>query len=77
MQEESGRCRATTSRPDDAAACWSSLAAGFDAHPPEFLAPRNLSMLMIELAVTAVLAVGMLMVILPGRIDLSAGSGVG
>ena len=34
-------------------------------------------MLMIELAVTAVLAVGMLLVILPGQIDLSAGSGVG
>ena len=53
------------------------LAAGFAAASPEFLAPRNLSMLMIELAVTAVLALGMLMVILPGQIDLSAGSGVG
>ena len=53
------------------------LAAGFAAASPEFLAPRNLTMLMIELAVTAVLALGMLMVILPGQIDLSAGSGVG
>lgn len=44
---------------------------------PQFLSPRNLSMLMIELSVTATLAVGMLLVILPGHIDLSAGSGVG
>lgn len=44
---------------------------------PEFLTPRNLSMLLIELSITAVLAVGMLVVILPGHIDLSAGSGVG
>jgi D-xylose transport system permease protein len=44
---------------------------------PQFLGPRNLSMLMIELSVTATLAVGMLLVILPGHIDLSAGSGVG
>ena len=53
------------------------LAAGFAVASPEFLSPRNLSMLMIELAVTAVLALGMLLVILPGQIDLSAGSGVG
>lgn len=44
---------------------------------PQFLSPRNLSMLMIELSVTATLAVGMLLIILPGHIDLSAGSGVG
>ena len=44
---------------------------------PHFLSPRNLSMLMIELSVTATLAIGMLLVILPGHIDLSAGSGVG
>ncbi len=43
----------------------------------QFLSSRNLSMLMIEMAVTATLAVGMLLVILPGHIDLSAGSGVG
>ena len=54
-----------------------ALAAGFAVASPEFLSPRNLSMLMIELAVTAVLALGMLLVILPGQIDLSAGSGVG
>ena len=54
-----------------------ALATGFAAVSPEFLAPRNVSMLLIELAVTAVLAMGMLLVILPGQIDLSAGSGVG
>lgn len=54
-------------------ALWSLLAL----LSPQFLSPRNLSMLMIELSVTATLAVGMLLVILPGHIDLSAGSGVG
>jgi D-xylose transport system permease protein len=53
------------------------LASGFAVASPEFLTARNLSMLLIELAVTAVLALGMLLVILPGQIDLSAGSGVG
>ena len=43
----------------------------------DFLSPRNLSMLAIELSVTATLALGMLLVILPGHIDLAAGSGVG
>ncbi len=42
-----------------------------------FLSPRNLTMLMIELSITAVLALGMLLVLLPGQIDLSVGSGVG
>jgi D-xylose transport system permease protein len=49
----------------------------FAAVHPQFVSPRNLSMLMIELSVTATLAIGMLLVILPGQIDLSAGSGVG
>src|SRR5262249_35112145 len=44
---------------------------------PVFLSPRNLSLLSIELSVTAVLALGMLIVLLPAQIDLSAGSGVG
>lgn len=44
---------------------------------PQFLGARNLSLLMTELAITATLALGMLLVILPGNIDLSAGSGVG
>jgi len=43
----------------------------------KFLSPRNLAMLSIELAVTATLAMGMLLVLLPGMIDLSVGSGVG
>jgi len=34
-------------------------------------------MLAIELSITAILALGMLLVMLPGNIDLSAGSGVG
>jgi D-xylose transport system permease protein len=44
---------------------------------PVFLSARNLSLLSVELAVTATLALGMLLVLLPGQIDLSAGSGVG
>jgi D-xylose transport system permease protein len=44
---------------------------------PVFLSARNLSLLSVELAITAVLALGMLVVLLPGQIDLSAGSGVG
>jgi len=49
----------------------------FAVREPLFLSSRNLSLLMIELSVTAILALGMLLVILPGHIDLSAGSGVG
>lgn len=44
---------------------------------PQYLSARNLSMLSVELAITATLALGMLLVILPGHIDLSVGSGVG
>ncbi len=44
---------------------------------PHFLTPRNLSMLMIELSTTALLALGMFLIILPGHIDLSVGSGAG
>src|SRR5881396_2868571 len=44
---------------------------------PQFLSARNLSLLITELSITATLAIGMLLVILPGNIDLSAGSGVG
>jgi D-xylose transport system permease protein len=43
----------------------------------QFVSARNLSLLMIDFSITATLAVGMLLVILPGHIDLSAGSGVG
>ena len=42
-----------------------------------FLSPRNFSNLMRQTAVTGILAVGMLMVIVTGQIDLSVGSVVG
>ena len=42
-----------------------------------FLSPRNLSNLFQQMAVTGVLAVGMLMIIVAGQIDLSVGSVVG
>lgn len=51
--------------------------AFFVVAAPEFLSARNLSNLMVELSITATLAMGMLLIILPGHIDLSAGSGVG
>ncbi|RMD75353.1 MAG: ATPase [Lentisphaerae bacterium] len=44
---------------------------------PNFLTSRNLSMMAIRLSYTAILALGMLLVLLPGQIDLSVGSGVG
>jgi D-xylose transport system permease protein len=53
------------------------ISAFFAVKQPVFLSARNLSLLSIELAVTAILALGMLIVLLPGHIDLSAGSGVG
>jgi D-xylose transport system permease protein len=62
---------------------WSMLVAliaiwaFFAWQQPVFLSARNLSLLSIELAVTATLALGMLLVLLPAQIDLSAGSGVG
>src|SRR5688500_11243401 len=42
-----------------------------------FLTPRNLSNLMLQTSVTGVIAVGMLMVIVSGNIDLSVGSVLG
>lgn len=42
-----------------------------------FLTPRNLSNLMTQMSVTAILAVGMLMLIVSGNIDLSVGSVLG
>ena len=42
-----------------------------------FLTPRNLSYLMKQMSVTGILAVGMLMVIVSGNIDLSVGSVLG
>lgn len=54
-----------------------ALGVFFGLLSPQFLSARNLSMLTIEFAITSVLSLGMLLVILPGHIDLSAGSGVG
>jgi D-xylose transport system permease protein len=42
-----------------------------------FVSARNLSQLAIELSATAVLSLGMLLIIVPGHIDLSVGSGLG
>jgi D-xylose transport system permease protein len=42
-----------------------------------FVGSRNLSYLAVDFSITAILALGMLLVILPGHIDLAAGSGVG
>lgn len=42
-----------------------------------FLQPRNLSNLMTQMSVTGIIAVGMLMVIVSGNIDLSVGSVLG
>lgn len=54
-----------------------AIVAFFTIRSPSFLGARNLSMLCIELSITAVLALGMLLVIVPAEIDLSVGSGVG
>src|SRR5438128_4871099 len=53
------------------------ICAFFAIVSPQFLSARNLSLLATELSITATLAVGMLLAMLPGNIDLSAGSGVG
>lgn len=44
---------------------------------PTFVSARNLSNLAVELSITAILSLGMLLIILTGHIDLSIGSGVG
>jgi D-xylose transport system permease protein len=56
-----------------------AIVAFFALHPKgsQFLSPQNLSNLSIELSITATLALGMLLILLPGMIDLSVGSGVG
>jgi D-xylose transport system permease protein len=53
------------------------IAVYFYTQDSRFLSPRNLTQLGIELSATAVLSLGMLLIILPGHIDLSVGSGVG
>ncbi len=56
-----------------------ALAVYFTVAVPgwKFLSALNLSQLTIDFSIAATLAIGMLLVILPGHIDLSAGSGVG
>ena len=54
-----------------------AIALYFFLKDPRFLSARNLSQLGIELSATAVLSLGMLLIILPGHIDLSVGSGLG
>ena len=49
----------------------------FGVASPTFVSARNLSNLAVELSITAVLALGMLLIIVPAHIDLSVGSGVG
>src|SRR6187549_4220532 len=53
------------------------IAAFFALKDGRFLRPDNLSNLLTDFSIMATLAVGMLLVILPGHIDLSAGSGMG
>jgi D-xylose transport system permease protein len=66
-----------TARDFSMALALAGIVAFFAIRSPSFLGPRNLTMLVIELSITAVLALGMLLVIVPGQIDLSVGSGVG
>lgn len=49
----------------------------FAVAAPAFTSARNLTQLIVELSITAILSLGMLLVILTGYIDLSIGSGVG
>jgi D-xylose transport system permease protein len=53
------------------------VCAFFAIAAPQFLSARNLSHLLTELSITGTLAMGMLLIILTGNIDLSVGSGVG
>jgi D-xylose transport system permease protein len=71
--------RQLTTRDFSLAIALAAIALFFALHPEggKFLSAQNLSNLSIELAVTATLALGMFLVLLPGRIDLSVGSGVG
>lgn len=53
------------------------IGAFFAVVTPEFVSARNLSLFAIQIAITTSLGLGMLLVLLPGQIDLSVGSGVG
>jgi D-xylose transport system permease protein len=66
-----------TARDFSMALALAGIVTFFAIRSPSFLGARNLTMLVIELSITAVLALGMLLVIVPGQIDLSVGSGVG
>ncbi len=59
------------------AASLAAIFAVFAILSPQFVSARNLSMLVIELSITATLALGVFLIILAGHIDLSIGSGVG
>ncbi len=50
------------------------IAAYFESQQPAFLSARNLSNLMVQLAATGSVAVGIVVVLLLGEIDLSVGS---
>jgi D-xylose transport system permease protein len=54
-----------------------AIFAFFATASPTFVSARNLSNLAVELSITAVLALGILMIIVTGQMDLSVGSGVG
>src|SRR5215216_8208672 len=56
---------------------WKTMGISPDYPYGIFLHPNNFSNLLQQMAVTGVLAVGMLMVIVAGQIDLSVGSVVG
>ncbi len=49
----------------------------FASLEPSFLGGRNISNLAVEFAISATLALGVFLVLLPGHTDLSTGSGVG
>ncbi len=53
-----------------------AICSFFAVAEPQFLSARNLSHLATELSIAATLAMGMLLIILPGHIDLSVGSGL-
>jgi len=54
-----------------------AIFAFFAIASPTFVSARNLSNLAVELSITAVLALGILMIIVTSQMDLSVGSGVG
>ncbi|MBV6498951.1 MAG: Xylose transport system permease protein XylH [Prosthecobacter sp.] len=68
--------RTFTFRDSSIALALMGICVFFGIMEPKFLDSRNLSLLMTELSITATLAMGMLLVILPGHIDLSVGSGL-